>query len=61
MDELFSAGKNVLFEGAQATFLDIDHGTYPYVTSSNPTAGNACTGSGVGPRFIDHVVGVDKA
>ena len=61
MDELFSAGKNVLFEGAQATFLDIDHGTYPYVTSSNPTAGNACTGSGVGPRFIDHVVGVVKA
>ena len=52
MDELFSAGKNVLFEGAQATFLDIDHGTYPYVTSSNPTAGNACTGSGVGPRFV---------
>lgn len=49
MDELFSAGKNVLFEGAQATFLDIDHGTYPYVTSSNPTAGNACTGSGVVP------------
>uniref|UniRef100_UPI0026EA6D19 adenylosuccinate synthase n=1 Tax=Phascolarctobacterium succinatutens TaxID=626940 RepID=UPI0026EA6D19 len=61
MDELFSAGKKVLFEGAQATFLDIDHGTYPYVTSSNPTAGNACTGSGVGPRFIDHVVGVVKA
>ena len=54
MDELFSAGKNVLFEGAQATFLDIDHGTYPYVTSSHP-------GSGVGPRFIDHVVGVVKA
>lgn len=61
MDELFTAGKSVLFEGAQATFLDIDHGTYPYVTSSNPTAGNACTGSGVGPRFIDHVVGVVKA
>ena len=61
LDELFAAGKNVLFEGAQATFLDIDHGTYPYVTSSNPTAGNACTGSGVGPRYIDHVVGVVKA
>lgn len=61
MDELFTAGKSVLFEGAQATFLDIDHGTYPYVTSSNPTAGNACTGSGIGPRFIDHVVGVVKA
>ena len=61
MDELFAAGKSVLFEGAQATFLDIDHGTYPYVTSSNPTAGNACTGSGIGPRYIDHVVGVVKA
>lgn len=61
MDELFAADKKVLFEGAQATFLDIDHGTYPYVTSSNPTAGNACIGSGIGPRFIDHVVGVVKA
>lgn len=61
MDELFEADRKVLFEGAQATFLDIDHGTYPYVTSSNPTAGNACTGSGIGPRFIDHVVGVVKA
>ncbi|MCQ2373049.1 MAG: adenylosuccinate synthase, partial [Phascolarctobacterium sp.] len=61
LDEIFSAGKNVLFEGAQATFLDVDHGTYPYVTSSNPTAGNACTGSGIGPRYIDHVVGVVKA
>ena len=61
LDEISSAGQNVLFEGAQATFLDVDHGTYPYVTSSNPTAGNACTGSGVGPRYIDHVVGVVKA
>lgn len=61
LDELFENDKNVLFEGAQATFLDIDHGTYPYVTSSNPTAGNASTGSGVGPRYIDHVVGVVKA
>ena len=61
LDEIFAAGKNVLFEGAQATFLDVDHGTYPYVTSSNPTAGNACTGSGIGPRYIDHVVGVVKA
>lgn len=57
----FDAGKKVLFEGAQATFLDIDYGTYPYVTSSNPTAGNAATGSGVGPRNITHVVGVVKA
>jgi adenylosuccinate synthase len=51
----------VLFEGAQATFLDLDHGTYPYVTSSNPVAGGACTGAGVGPRYIDRVVGVAKA
>jgi len=61
LGEFFDAGKNVLFEGAQATFLDIDHGTYPYVTSSNPTAGNAATGSGIGPRNINHVVGVVKA
>ena len=61
LDEVFQSGKSVLFEGAQATFLDIDHGTYPFVTSSNPTAGNATTGSGVGPRDIDHVVGVVKA
>ncbi|MDO4177888.1 MAG: adenylosuccinate synthase [Phascolarctobacterium sp.] len=61
LDELFAGNKKVLFEGAQATFLDIDHGTYPYVTSSNPTAGNACVGAGVGPRFIDHCVGVVKA
>ena len=61
LEKVFKAGKNVLFEGAQATFLDIDHGTYPYVTSSNPIAGNASTGSGVGPRYIDHVVGVVKA
>ena len=61
LGEIFAEGKNVLFEGAQATFLDIDHGTYPFVTSSNPTAGNASVGSGVGPRFIDHVIGVVKA
>ena len=61
LGEVFEAGKNVLFEGAQATFLDIDHGTYPYVTSSNPTAANAATGSGVGPLCITHVVGVVKA
>lgn len=61
LDELCEEGRKILFEGAQATFLDIDHGTYPYVTSSNPTAGNACTGSGIGPRFINHVVGVVKA
>ncbi len=54
-------GKNVLFEGAQGTFLDIDHGTYPYVTSSNCVASAACTGSGVGPTAIDHVLGISKA
>ncbi len=54
-------GEDILLEGAQATFLDLDHGTYPYVTSSNPTAGGACVGSGVGPRYIDRVVGVAKA
>src|SRR3954466_10497011 len=52
---------NILFEGAQGTFLDIDHGTYPFVTSSNTTAGGACTGSGVAPHLMDRVVGVMKA
>ena len=54
-------GANILLEGAQATFLDIDHGTYPFVTSSNPTAGGACAGSGIGPRDISRVVGIAKA
>ena len=54
-------GKGILFEGAQGTFLDIDHGTYPYVTSSNTTAGGACTGTGVAPHRMDRVVGVMKA
>jgi adenylosuccinate synthase len=54
-------GADILFEGAQGTFLDIDHGTYPYVTSSNTTAGGACTGSGVPPHRMDRVVGVMKA
>jgi adenylosuccinate synthase len=53
--------ENILFEGAQGTFLDIDHGTYPFVTSSNTTAGGACTGSGVAPHLMDRVVGVMKA
>jgi adenylosuccinate synthase len=53
--------KKILFEGAQGTFLDIDHGTYPFVTSSNTTAGGACTGSGVPPNRIDRVLGVMKA
>ena len=55
------AGQTVVFEGAQATMLDVDHGTYPFVTSSNPIAGGACVGAGVGPTRIDRVVGVVKA
>ena len=55
------AGRTVLFEGAQATFLDIDHGTYPFVTSSNPVAGAACAGAGVGPRDLNRIVGIAKA
>ncbi|MGZ4706163.1 MAG: adenylosuccinate synthase, partial [Acidimicrobiales bacterium] len=54
-------GQNVLLEGAQATFLDLDHGTYPFVTSSNPVAGGACTGAGIGPLYIDRVIGIAKA
>ena len=61
LHEAVAAGKEILFEGAQGTFLDIDHGTYPYVTSSNTTAGGACTGSGVPPHKIDKVLGVIKA
>ena len=61
LNRLLEQGKTILFEGAQGTWLDIDHGTYPYVTSSNATAGGACTGSGVGPRHIDRVIGVVKA
>ncbi|MDI6600210.1 MAG: adenylosuccinate synthase [Thermoanaerobacteraceae bacterium] len=59
--EYIREGKDVLLEGAQGTLLDIDHGTYPYVTSSNPTAGGACTGLGIGPTLIDEVIGVAKA
>jgi adenylosuccinate synthase len=61
LDRAMRAGKNVLFEGAQGTFLDIDHGTYPFVTSSNCVAGAVCTGSGVGPTKIDRVIGITKA
>ena len=55
------AGQNVLFEGAQGTLLDLDHGTYPFVTSSNPVAGGVCAGAGVGPKAIDRIIGVTKA
>lgn len=61
LHRLRKAGDNVMFEGAQGALLDIDHGTYPYVTSSNTTAGGAATGTGVGPRYIDYVVGIVKA
>ena len=61
LNNALDAGKTVLFEAGQATMLDIDHGTYPFVTSSNPTAGGACTGTGVGPTRIDSVIGVAKA
>src|SRR6201999_4181026 len=59
--DVLDDGDTVVFEGAQATLLDIDHGTYPFVTSSNPVAGAACTGAGVGPKDIDEVWGVAKA
>jgi adenylosuccinate synthase len=61
LHDALERGATILLEGAQATFLDIDHGTYPYVTSSNPTAGGACAGSGIGPRDITRVVGIAKA
>jgi adenylosuccinate synthase len=61
LHEAIKEGRNILFEGAQGTFLDLDHGTYPYVTSSNTTAGGACTGTGVPPHRIDRVIGVMKA
>jgi len=61
VDETLQAGKAVLFEGAQGTLLDLDHGTYPFVTSSNPVASGAATGIGIGPTRIDRVIGVTKA
>ena len=61
LHDVMSRGKSLLFEGAQGTYLDIDHGTYPFVTSSNTTAGGACTGSGVPPHRMDTVIGVMKA
>ena len=61
LNNALDAGKTVLLEGGQGTFLDVDHGTYPFVTSSNPTAGGACTGSGIGPTRITRVIGILKA
>ena len=61
LNQAIDSGKQILFEGAQGALLDIDHGTYPFVTSSNTTAGGACTGTGIGPTRIDEVIGVTKA
>lgn len=61
LHDLRKAGDNIMFEGAQGSLLDIDHGTYPYVTSSNTTAGGVSTGSGVGPLYLDYVLGITKA
>ncbi len=61
LNELRKQGKNLMFEGAQGTLLDVDHGTYPYVTSSNTTAGGVCTGTGLGPLYFDYVLGITKA
>ena len=61
LNRALEAGKTVLLEGSQGTLLDVDHGTYPFVTSSNPTAGGACTGSGIGPTKIERVIGIVKA
>ncbi len=61
LEEQIKKNKNIIFEGAQGTMLDVDHGTYPYVTSSNPVAGNACTGCGISPLYIDKVIGITKA
>lgn len=61
IEDAVNKKRNILFEGAQGTLLDLDHGTYPYVTSSNPVAGGACIGAGVGPTMIDRVIGVAKA
>ena len=58
---MIEQGKNILFEGAQGTFLDVDHGTYPFVTSSNTLAGGACAGTGIGPTRINEVLGIVKA
>ena len=61
LDQALKANKNILFEGAQGTHLDVDHGTYPYVTSSNPVSGAVCAGAGIGPNQLHHVIGIVKA
>ncbi|MBP0556327.1 adenylosuccinate synthetase, partial [Mycobacterium tuberculosis] len=61
LDKLCKEGKNLMFEGAQGTLLDVDHGTYPFVTSSNTTAGGVATGTGLGPLYFDYVLGITKA
>lgn len=61
LNDLRKQGKNLMFEGAQGTLLDVDHGTYPFVTSSNTTAGGVCTGTGLGPLYFDYVLGITKA
>ena len=61
LEEMFRDGKNVLFEGAQGTLLDLDHGTYPFVTSSNTVIGGVCSGAGIGPRHLHEVIGISKA
>jgi adenylosuccinate synthase len=61
VDQAMKSGKNILFEGAQGTHLDIDHGTYPFVTSSNPVSGSVCAGAGVGPNKLHHIIGIVKA
>jgi adenylosuccinate synthase len=61
LHDMMAAGAAIMFEGAQGALLDIDHGTYPYVTSSTTTAGGAASGSGVGPRDIEYILGIVKA
>jgi adenylosuccinate synthase len=61
LNEAHAKGANLLFEGAQGTLLDVDHGTYPYVTSSNCVAGNAAAGAGVGPGMLHYILGITKA
>ena len=61
LEQAVKVGGKILFEGAQGTHLDVDHGTYPFVTSSNPVAGSACAGAGIGPNQLHHILGIVKA